>query len=110
MRNSAKSTCGPVTRNTPTTPCRIASRAIRTIFRRTSIWGNCCARQKKWAEARQNLEFVKRYFPDEDAAIYSLLFQVDNALGDPRAAAEAVRFGLRMFPDNSDLQRLKLPL
>jgi hypothetical protein len=37
-----------------------------------------------------------------------LLFEVDNALGDPRAAADAVRFGLRMFPDNSDLKRLNL--
>jgi spermidine synthase len=64
-------------------------------------------RQKKmWAEARQHLEFVRRYFPDSDAGTYTLLFEVDNALGDPRAASDAVRFGLRMFPDNSDLQRL----
>src|ERR1019366_5600818 len=72
--------------------------------------GVLLSRQKKWAEARQHLEFVMRYFPDDDATIYPLLFQADNALGDPRAAAEAVRFGLRMFPDNSDLQRLRLPL
>jgi len=64
--------------------------------------------QKKWAEARQHLEFVRRYFPDGDAGTYTLLFEVDNALGDPRAAADAVRFGRRMFPDNSDLQRLNL--
>ena len=64
--------------------------------------------QKRWAEARQHLEFVRRYFPDGDAGTYTLLFEVDNALGDPRAAADAVRFGLRMFPDNSDLQRLNL--
>jgi uncharacterized protein HemY len=64
--------------------------------------------QKRWAEARQHLEFVRRYFPDGDAGTYSLLFEVDNALADPRAAADAVRFGLRMFPDNSDLQRLNL--
>ena len=70
--------------------------------------GALLRQQKKWAEARQHLEFVKRYFPDGDAGTYSLLFEVDNALGDPRAAADAVRFGLRMFPDNSDLQRLNL--
>jgi tetratricopeptide (TPR) repeat protein len=64
--------------------------------------------QKRWAEARRHLEFVRRYFPDGDAATYSLLFEVDNALADPRAAADAARFGLRMFPDNSDLQRLNL--
>jgi tetratricopeptide (TPR) repeat protein len=67
-------------------------------------------RQKKWAEARKNLEFVMRYFPDDYAGIYPLLYQVDHELGDPRAANEAVRFGLRMFPDNSDLQRLRLLL
>ena len=71
--------------------------------------GQLLVRQQKWPEARKNLEFVVRYFPDEDAATYSLLFHVDNVLGDPRAAAEAVRFGLRMFPDSADLQRLKAP-
>jgi tetratricopeptide (TPR) repeat protein len=72
--------------------------------------GQLLSSQKKRTEARQNLEFVMRYFPDDDAAIYTLLFQIDNAMGDPRAAAEAVRFGLRMFPDDSDLKRLKLLL
>ena len=70
--------------------------------------GSLLLTQKKWAEARQHLEFVRRYFPDSDVGTYTLLFQADNALGDPRAAAEAVRFGLRMFPGNSDLQRLLL--
>jgi uncharacterized protein HemY len=70
--------------------------------------GALLRQQKKWAEARQHLEFVSRYFPDGDVATYTLLFEVDNALGDPRAAAGAVRFGLRMFPDNPDLKRLNL--
>jgi spermidine synthase len=68
--------------------------------------GELLARQKKWAEARKNIEFVKRYFPEADKTIYPLLFQIDNAMGDSRAAAEAVRFGLRMFPDNEELKRL----
>src|SRR5579872_3740843 len=72
--------------------------------------GELLYRQKNWAQARQHLEFVRRFFPDGDAATYSLLYEVDNALGDPRAAADAVHFGLRIFPDNSDLQRLKLLL
>jgi spermidine synthase len=67
-------------------------------------------RQKKWAEARQHLEFVRRFFPDGDAETYSLLYEVDNALGDPRSAADAVRFGLRVFPNNLNLQRLNLLL
>jgi predicted membrane-bound spermidine synthase/tetratricopeptide (TPR) repeat protein len=69
--------------------------------------GVLLSNQKKWAEARSHLEFVMRYFPDEDEGIYPLLFQVDNELGDSRAAAEVLRFGLRMFPGNSDLQRLR---
>src|ERR1019366_1680842 len=72
--------------------------------------GKLLAKQKKWMEARQHLEFVMRYFPDQDEIIYPLLFQADKALGDPSAAAKAVRFGLRMFPDNSELQRLNLLL
>jgi spermidine synthase len=70
--------------------------------------GELFAEQKKWAEARQHLEFVMRYFPDEDEKVYPLLFQADRALGDASAAASAVRFGLRMFPDSSELQRLNL--
>ncbi len=70
--------------------------------------GVLLSNQKRWAEARSHLEFVMRYFPDENEGIYRLLFQVDNELGDSRGAAEAVRFGLRMFPGNSDLQRLIL--
>jgi len=72
--------------------------------------GEVQARQKQWVEARKNIEFVKRYFPEADKTIYPLLFQIDNAMGDPRAAAEAVRFGLRMFPDNQELKRLNLLL
>jgi spermidine synthase len=70
--------------------------------------GELLAKEKNWVEARRHLEFVMRYFPDEDAGIYPLLYQADQALGDPRAAARAVRFGLRLFPDNSELQRLNL--
>ena len=66
--------------------------------------------EKRWAEAKQHLEFVKRYFPDDDGQVYTLLFQIDRAVGDPRAAVDAVRFGLRMFPDDADLKRLNLPL
>jgi spermidine synthase len=73
-------------------------------------FGELLSHQKRWAEARQHLEFVRRYFPDGDAGTYTLLYEVDSALGDPRAAADAVRFGLRMFPDNSDLLRLNLLL
>lgn len=68
------------------------------------------AKRNRWAEARQHLEFVMRFYPDQDAAIYPLLFRADQSLGDPRAAAKALRFGRRVFPDNSELQQLGLPL
>ncbi len=72
--------------------------------------GVLLAKQKQWPEARRHLEFVMRFFPDENSEIYPLLFQADRALGDPSAAAKAVRFGLRLFPDNSELRRLNLLL
>jgi tetratricopeptide (TPR) repeat protein len=72
--------------------------------------GELLANEKKWREARPHLEFVMRYFPDQDSGIYSLLYLADLALGDRRAAAKAARFGLRMFPDNADLKRLNLNL
>ena len=72
--------------------------------------GKLLARLEKWREARGHLEFVMRYFPDQDSGIYPLLYRADVALGDPSTAAKAVRFGLRMFPGDSELQRLNLML
>jgi spermidine synthase len=69
--------------------------------------GKLLARQNKWAEARKHLEFVMRYFPDENSEVYPLLFKADKSVGNPTAAANAVKFGLRVFPDNSELRRLK---
>jgi tetratricopeptide (TPR) repeat protein len=69
--------------------------------------GKLLAQQGKWAEARTHLEFVMRFFPDENSEVYPLLFKADKNLGDSAAAAKAVKFGLRVFPDNSELQRLK---
>src|SRR5258708_37206182 len=70
--------------------------------------GQILAGLKKWAEARRQLEFVRQYFPDEDARTYSTLFHIANALGDPRSAAEALRFGHRMFRDDSYRHRLNV--
>jgi spermidine synthase len=62
--------------------------------------------EQLWTEAEENLEFVRRYSPDADPGTYSLLYEVYTALGQTQAAAEAVRFGLRVFPGNADLVRL----
>jgi tetratricopeptide (TPR) repeat protein len=69
--------------------------------------GKLLAQQNKWAEARKHLEFVMRFFPDESSEVYPMLFKIDKNLGDSAAAAKAVKFGLRVFPDNLELQRLK---
>jgi len=58
-----------------------------------------------WAEARQHLEFVRRYFPEQRRWNYTLLFE-SKPLGT-RVCSDAVRFGLRMFRQ-FDLQRLTL--
>jgi tetratricopeptide (TPR) repeat protein len=68
--------------------------------------GELLTHQRKWTEARDQLEFVRRFFPDGDAETYSLLYEVYQELGDSSAAAKAVRFGLRIFPDDPDLQHL----
>ena len=70
--------------------------------------GGLLVQQKKWQEARTHLEFVMRFYPDEDARTYPLLIHADQALGDPSAAAKALRFGLRLFPSNEELQHLNL--
>ncbi len=70
--------------------------------------GGLLVQQKKWQEARSHLEFVMRFYPDEDARTYPLLIQADQALGDRSAAEKALRFGLRLFPSNEELQRLNL--
>ena len=43
--------------------------------------GELLARQEKWAEARRHLEFVMRYFPDEDEKIYPLLVSGRQSAG-----------------------------
>jgi spermidine synthase len=62
--------------------------------------------EQLWTEAQAHLEFVRRYSPDADPGTYSLLYEVYMAQGQPHAAAEAVKFGLRVFPDNSNLKQL----
>ncbi len=62
--------------------------------------------EQLWNEAQAHLEFARRYSPDADPGTYSLLYEVYMAQGQPQRAAEALRFGLRLFPGDSNLQQL----
>ena len=70
--------------------------------------GALLSREKRWQEARTHLEFVMRFYPDEDARTYPLLVRADRALGDSAASAKALRFGLRVFPSNEELRQLNI--
>jgi hypothetical protein len=52
---------------------------------------------------------VKRHqFRGGDPEICALLYKVYGATGNPRAASNALRFGMHRFQDQTDLQRLSL--
>jgi len=55
--------------------------------------------------ARQHFELVVRFYPDYDPTIFRSLAGVYVALGDSRSAMATLRKGLRLFPDDPDLQK-----
>jgi spermidine synthase len=61
------------------------------------------------ALARQNFEFVVRFYPDYDTAVFAALAAVYSDLGDSRAAAAVLRKGLRVFPANPELEKAVAP-
>lgn len=69
--------------------------------------GQYYSTQKDWPDARKHLELVRRYFPDADVDTYKLLYAADRAMGDPHSGNDALRFGLRMFPEDSGLKQMK---
>jgi spermidine synthase len=75
-------------------------------FKAHLVLGVLFRHEQLWTEAQENLEFVRRFSPDADPGTYSLLYEVYTALGQAQAASEAVRFGLRVFPGNADLEKL----
>jgi len=75
-------------------------------FKAHLVLGVLFRHEELWTDAQEQLEFVRRFSPDADPGTYSLLYEVDTALGQTRAASEALRFGLRVFPGDANLQRL----
>jgi len=55
--------------------------------------------------ASQHFELVVRFYPDYDPVIFRSLAGVYLALGDSRSAMATLRKGLRLFPNDPDLQK-----
>ena len=55
--------------------------------------------------ARQHFELVVRFYPDYDPAVFRALAGVHVALGDSHSAMATLRKGLRLFPDDHELQK-----
>jgi len=55
--------------------------------------------------ARQHFEFVVRFYPDYDPAIFRSLAGVYVALGDSHSSMATLQKGLRLFPDDPELQK-----
>jgi spermidine synthase/Tfp pilus assembly protein PilF len=58
--------------------------------------------------ARQHFELVVRFYPDYDPTIFRSLAGVYVALGDSHSAKATLRKGLRLFPDDRELQKAVL--
>jgi tetratricopeptide (TPR) repeat protein len=66
--------------------------------------GEVYALSGRLAQARQNLEWVVRFFPAAEATTYKALAGISSALGDFKSARSTVRKGRRLFPDDLDLK------
>ena len=55
--------------------------------------------------ALEHFEFVVRFYPDYDVSVFRSLAGVYLALGDAKSARSILRKGLRLFPDDPDLQK-----
>jgi tetratricopeptide (TPR) repeat protein len=71
--------------------------------------GDLARAEKQWAAARENYEFVLRYFPDSASGVYLALSEVYHELGDDKRARATLAKGFRIFPDDVALQRLSAP-
>ena len=62
-------------------------------------------RSGRLPQARDNFEWVVRFFPDTDVNTFTSLAAVYNALGDKKTALSILRKGSRLFPDNGELRK-----
>src|SRR5882762_2275063 len=59
----------------------------------------------RFSLARLHFELVVRFYPDYDPTIFRSLAGVYLALGDSHSAIATLRKGLRLFPDDPELQK-----
>jgi len=71
--------------------------------------GEIYIKKKTWDKAQAELEFVEHFHPDADASTFIRLAEIYRNTGRPQSAAEILRKGLRIFPDNIELQNLNAP-
>ncbi len=67
--------------------------------------GELYREEKQLAPARQNFEWVVRFFPELDPTIFRSLAGIDLMLGDRRAARATLNEGRRLFPEDTELQK-----
>lgn len=60
--------------------------------------------------ARQQFEWVVRFFPDSDPSTFRSLAGVYVVLGDMNSARAILRKGQRVFPDDRELQEAQMRL
>ena len=57
--------------------------------------------------ARQNFEWLVRFFPDSDASTFRSLAGVDLMIEDIKSAKAVLRKGHRIFPGDTSLQKVQ---
>jgi spermidine synthase len=67
--------------------------------------GELYREERQLVPARQNFEWVVRFFPELDPTVFRSLAGIDLMLNDRRAARTTLNEGRRLFPDDADLQK-----
>jgi len=72
--------------------------------------GELYLRTGKYPLARQNFQWVVRFFPNADVTAFRALVAIDVLLKDPQEARAVLNEGLRLFPDDTLLLQAQTSL
>jgi spermidine synthase len=67
--------------------------------------GELYQRTGQLPRARENFEWVVRFFPAAEATVFRSLAEVDVVLGDRKSAHSVLSKGYRLFPEDAELQK-----